>query len=405
MLPDIDKALLNKIVSGNATSEEIKRFNKYLETLDSQQYSKFLDEYETMFSSYSFDDESAESRWLTLLDRITYYENKLKGNKKTSKTPSKTVWISIAAVLLIVSSFLFYFNHHLFTNHPTGKLVNNIQAKNDIEPGKNRAILKLHDGSSFDLENLDDGMIINQPQFTVTKTQDGQLVYQTKEIETAENLSAYNILETPKGGQFQILLPDGTSVWLNASSKLKFPTQFSGQERKVELSGEGYFEVAKNKEKPFIVSTEKEVIKVLGTHFNVNSYEDETFSRTTLVEGKVKVSMAQQSDKPSSSALLSPGQQSIINKTGMRVLDVAAQDAIAWKNGDFMFNDERIESVMRTLARWYNVEIIYQIPLNEIKIWGSISRFKNISEVLNVIELTELVKFKIEGRRIYVMKA
>src|SRR5690606_94907 len=231
----------------------------------------------------------------------------------------------------------------------------------------------------------------------------GSLSYQIQDAEKITKLNSYNILETPRGGQYKLLLPDGTSVWLNSSTTIRFPVEFAGMERRIELSGEAYFEVTPNKAKPFIVVTPEEEVEVLGTHFNVSAYPDE-LSRTTLVEGKVKVSLQEAKGRGASSVILLPGQQGIVTNNGINLQSVTIEDAVAWKNGNFMFNDEEISSVMRKIARWYDVEIVYADPVHQIKIWGSLSRFKDISEVLQVIELTKLVKFKVEGRRVYVMK-
>src|SRR5690606_5206348 len=173
-------------------------------------------------------------------------------------------------------------------------------------------------------------------------------------------------------------------------------------ERRVELQGEAYFEVVTNKNKPFIVTTEKETVKVLGTEFNMSAYPDDKSSSTTLLGGKIEVSPRKDANLVK---VLRPGQQSIVYGDGIRIQQVDTNEAVAWKNGEFMFNRESIESVMRKIARWYDVEIIYEKPIgDDVKIWGTVSRFDDISEVLKFIERTKTVYFEVEGRKVYVMK-
>jgi len=208
-----------------------------------------------------------------------------------------------------------------------------------------------------------------------------------------------NTVSTPKGGQFKIILPDGSLVWLNADSQLKFPSAFIGADRKVELEGEAYFEVAKNKSLPFKVITRKEEIEVLGTHFNVNSYGEEETSSIALLEGKVKVAISS-----TDFDFLAPGQQAVVKNGSMTIHPVNLSEAVAWKNGEFMFNDENMKSVMQKIARWYDIEMVLAPQLENISIWGTVSKYEDIREVLKVIEMTGSVHFKIEGRRIYVTK-
>ncbi len=312
-------------------------------------------------------------------------------------------WIKyVAAAILLIGLGIYFYPRSLDNNT---QLISH--QSEDLKPGGNEATLTLADGSSIVLNDKGVGTIAEQGGIIVTKTADGQVLYSIKEIENIGNSAEpqYNTISTPRGGQYQVILPDGTHVWLNASSSLKYPVQFVGDTRSVTFNGEGYFEVAKNVDMPFKVTTQKEVIEVLGTHFNINSYTDEIISRTTLVEGKVKVSRVSGLDNHTTDyKVLSPGQQSVIQHGEVEVIDVNIHETMAWKNGEFMFNMENIETVMRKIARWYDVEVIYQSPVEQEYIWGSVSRFKNISEVLKVIEMTGSVHFKVEGRRIYVSK-
>jgi ferric-dicitrate binding protein FerR (iron transport regulator) len=202
------------------------------------------------------------------------------------------------------------------------------------------------------------------------------------------------------GGQYQLLLPDGSKVWLNSGSSIRFPTAFIGKERVVELKGEAFFDIKENKKMPFIVRTNNSMdIKVLGTQFNVMAYEDEKSINTTLLEGSVQIL------KETGSTYLEPGQAAVLNKGSgkIKVAPADIEDAVAWKNGYFIFSNENIESIMRKVSRWYNVEIEYQGNLNNKDFVGTISRDKNISELLKMLELTGAIHFRIEGRRVTVM--
>jgi ferric-dicitrate binding protein FerR (iron transport regulator) len=339
--------------------------------------------------------------------------------------------ITAAAVIFIVLTCGIYF----YLNKPINSQIaiqKSQPKKNDIAPGSNKAILTLADGSKISLSDVANGEIAKQAGISITKTSNGQLIYSiadSQPVEGVSQLEVYNTIETPKGGQYQINLPDGSKVWLNAASSLRFPTKFKGKERKVELSGEAYFEIAHitliSQESrtgakiesgaegmPFKVISGNQIVEVLGTHFNINAYSDEPSIRTTLLEGSVRVSLNSPSGEgldKNFSKLLMPGQQSKVNKM-IKVFNVDTQEAIAWKNGYFMFNNENIESVMRKVSRWYNVDIEYQGNISQKALWGSLSRFKNLSELTDMLELTGSVHFKIvpgdtseKERRIIVM--
>jgi ferric-dicitrate binding protein FerR (iron transport regulator) len=308
----------------------------------------------------------------------------------------KRVWYSTAAaVLVLLSAGLFYFNR---STDPVIVKTEIPRFKNDITPGNNKAILTLDDGSKIDLDDAKTGILASESNIDIKKTGAGQLEY-TAAAQSTKTVK-YNILSTPMGGEYQLILPDGSKVWLNSASTLRFPTAFVGSERVVELKGEAYFEVAKNSKMPFLVRTNNAMdIKVLGTQFNVMAYDDEKNINTTLIEGSVEVL------KGSGKTKLKPGQEAVLNK-GSGNIKVSAADleqAIAWKNGYFIFSNENIESIMRKVSRWYNVDVIYQGNLSNKDFVGTISRNKNISELLKMLELTGAVNFSIDGRRITVM--
>ncbi|AOM78513.1 FecR family protein [Pedobacter steynii] len=278
---------------------------------------------------------------------------------------------------------------------------------NDIGIGGNRAVLTLTDGRKISLTDAANGTIAEESGIKVTKTRDGQLLYILSGKQSAQKQSGNNTITTPKGGQYQVILPDGTKVWLNAASSLVYPNTFSATERKVVLKGEAYFEVAKQfpKKTPFIVLTDRAKVEVLGTHFNVNAYDNEPFTKTTLLEGKVCVSYPETPH----AMVLNPNQQAWNDKktnlnTPIRVIRVDPEYDVAWKKGWFMFNDESIESIMRKIARWYDVEVVYEGRTTAQQVFGgTVNRFENVSKVLEMLELTNAVHFKIEGRKITVM--
>ncbi|MBC8988022.1 FecR family protein [Pedobacter sp. N36a] len=306
---------------------------------------------------------------------------------------------SVAAILMVAGLFYCFFR----SEHPT---VNTIAHLQDVSPGANKAVLTLANGKKISITDAKDGELARQSGISIKKTADGQLVYSVYDASPAGKNPIYNTIETPRGGQYQVILPDGTKVWLNAASSLKYPTTFSGlANRKVELSGEAYLEVAKNRAFPFIVKTLQQEVEVLGTHFNVNSYSDEEAIKTTLLEGAVLVHL-NKDQSGQKDIRLAPGQQSAIYKAGSATVAVVdVNDAIAWKKGYFEFTNENVYQIMRKVARWYDVEVIYQgeIPLSTME--GTMSRFQNVSKILDIMQSTGLLKFKIEGRKIYVSKA
>ncbi|WP_316792200.1 FecR family protein [Pedobacter frigoris] len=333
--------------------------------------------------------------------------------RKAKLWSSGTFRIAIAAAVAIILLGVYFFNT---TSQPAKIKSENPVLVNDVKAGGNKALLTLADGRRIVLTDAVNGELAKQAGVRITKTKDGQLVY-TVENTGHETKPEYNTIETPRGGQHIVNLPDGSIVVLNAASSLKFPTTFSSfQERKVELSGEAYFEISKDKAHPFVVKTNGQEVKVLGTHFNINSYADEGVVRTTLLEGSVRVisllsSRANAKDPDPSelgmtnSIMLRPNQQSMVTTNGnIKVQTVDTEDVVAWKNGLFIFNDESLESIMRKVSRWYDVEVVYQDKLPRVSFLGALSRSKNLSALINILEESGEVHFKIQGRRIVVMK-
>jgi transmembrane sensor len=316
------------------------------------------------------------------------------------QTETKTIrlWprIVAAATILLFLSFGAYFLLHKNTS-------NQQVAQNqihDIAPGSNKAILTLANGKTIILNNAKNGLLSKQGS-SIVKSANGEVIYQQVSNETQNTEVTYNSITIPRGAEYQVVvLPDGSNVWINAASSLRYPTAFSGNERKVELTGEAYFEVTHNPAKPFMVSTNSQTVEVLGTHFNINAYTDEPAVKTTLLEGKVKVTAT----ADNAMRILLPGQQAALNSNSFTVNPAETEEAVAWKNGRFMFEGDNIQHIMRTISRWYNVDIAYSGQIPDDSFSGGTSRFKNVSEVLNIFQLTGKVRFKIEGRKITVSK-
>ncbi|SET59083.1 FecR family protein [Hymenobacter actinosclerus] len=266
-----------------------------------------------------------------------------------------------------------------------------------LEPGRNQALLTLADGRTVRLADAGPGLLAQQGGRQVRQTAPGELSYQGAASNSAADSLLRNTVRTPRGGQYQLQLPDGSRVWLNADSRLAFPVAFGRRRRVVQLTGEAYFEVAKDAARPFEVEAGTARVTVLGTHFNVQAYPDEPAPVTTLLEGAVRLHQG------AAQVLLRPGQQGRPRPDGtIAVRAVDASSAVAWKEGRFVFDDEPLEGIMRQVARWYDVQVRYEGQLSNKNFHGSISRFREASDVLHLLELTGAVHFTTEGRRITV---
>ncbi len=318
---------------------------------------------------------------------------------KLSRATVLLRWAAAAVVLLALGSVIYLYSG--------GKSLFQKQRSyaSDAAPGSNKAILVLANGQKISLSDINNGDVAKEAGLSITKTADGQLVYNIVDDKSsgATKEDTFNSIETPKGGVWQIKLPDGSSVWLNAASSLTYPISFAkGKKRMVELKGEAYFEVSKDKDHPFVVKTAKQEVEVLGTSFNINSYADESEVKTTLLEGSVKIMPYLAGQQPD---ILKAGEQATLNEKGMNIKEVDAEESIDWKNGYFMFNNERQENIMRKIARWYNVQVEYaDASAKDVMYYGSISRFENVSKVLRKFEQTGEVRFEINKNKITVYK-
>jgi ferric-dicitrate binding protein FerR (iron transport regulator) len=302
-------------------------------------------------------------------------------------------WLKYAAAIFVICGVGAYW--WMAKRNPKDSFANNTtESLAQIKPGGDRAVLTLADGRTINLDSAANGNIANQGSVQVRKLTNGQIAYNISG--TRDEKVLWNKINTPKGGQYQLTLPDGTKVWLNAASSLRFPTTFSGNERRVDLTGEGYFEVAHSADKPFYVSVGSTEVKVLGTQFNVMAYDDEEAKQITLLQGSVVVNEASQATK------LMPGQQARV-AAGINVADnVDLEQVVAWKNGTFVFGESMsVEEAMRQIARWYDVDVVFRHKANG-HIGGSVPRNANISDVLKILELTGVVKFEVVGRKVIV---
>jgi transmembrane sensor len=342
------------------------------------------------FKAYNTFD--TDKKWAELKQQLQPEHTNKNSNKK--RQPIK-LWLRISAV----AAAMFIIVGIGLVLQKENQNVKNV-FHNDIPAGINSATLTLDNGKKIILSNANSGQLASEAGILITKSADGEVIYSIKnQTEAAANKT--HTLETTNGQTYRLQLPDQSKVWLNAASSIKFPVSFAGlKNRKVELTGEAYFEISKDKEHPFIVKTIQQEVQVLGTHFNINSYEDKQNTTTTLLEGSVKITNENKKEQ-----LLKPGETALVNNTANILVSPAdIKSAMAWKNGDFRFNEERIDEVMLKISRWYDIEVTYHGPISKEKFSGKISRNKNISEVLNMLSYSNAVKFIVEGRRVTVMQ-
>lgn len=307
-------------------------------------------------------------------------------------------WIypaAAAAILLVIVGITAVFRHFRSTQQPIA--VYTPLPAHGVLPGSNKATLTLADGSTITLDSTGNGALARQGNVQIVQVDSGQLAYKANGNSTSGSLQ-YNTLSIPRGGQFRIILPDGTKVWINAASSLSYPTAFTGSDRTVQLTGEAYFEVAAMPGKPFHVKVNNMDIQVLGTHFNVMAYTEEAAIKTTLLEGAVKVNAG------GKQTMLRPGQQLRMDQQGqLAVMDnVDVDEIVAWKNGYFQFYHEKLPGVLRQISRWYDVDIAYEGGIPDREFGGKISRNSSIEDVLKILALSK-VHFKIENKKIIVI--
>ena len=384
--------LIEKYLAGAATEDEKAAVNHW--------YQSYQDADVEIFTSEVNSKEQTELRIKErLLASIREYKN------ETGKGMNKW-WLRYAAAILLFGTAIYF-----FIGYKNDKKQDTVIAKTQVDktekivPGGNKALLTLADGSTIILDSAANGLLSQQGGIKVQKLNNGLLAYSINGKLVTENDQAfYNTITTPRGGQYQVTLSDGTKVWLNAASSIHFPVVFTGSERKVEITGEAYFEVAKNKAMPFKVTAGSSEVEVLGTHFNINSYTDEPSIKTTLLEGMVKVTVpVLGASQPAE--FLQPGQQAAINKQGRIsvIKNADLEEAVAWKNGRFQFKSADLKSILRQISRWYDADIEYKGNV-DMHFSGQLPRNDNVNKVFEKLALTGEVNFMVEGKKIIVSK-
>ena len=393
--------LFKKYLENKCSPEELRLLLKEFDVEDSKDLlrSFISQELENEHEIEYLNKEELEN---SLTGSFNAIKTKLDSEKINIVAPGlpliKKTWFRLAAAAVFVLAAI---GAYLLVNQSPVEppVANNQHLTNDILPGGNKAVLTLSNRSDIILESVSNGTIFQDGDTEISKSGDGQLVYNSLEEKPAQAL--YNTVTTPRGGQYQLLLADGSRIWLNSASSIRFPVSFTGDIRIVEVSGEAYFEVAKNASMPFKVEVDgKKEIEVLGTHFNTNSYVDEGSIKTTLLEGSVKVT----SLKTKESKLITPGQQAQVNTNGqIAIIKNADLDkVIAWKNGYFNFNEADTRKVMQFLSRWYDVDVVYEGAVPQREFGGEIEKNLKLSQVLKILEKNDL-HFRLEGKKLFVL--
>ncbi len=402
MLPDKKRLiyLFHRYFQDTINDTEAKELVAYIRRSSDQELLK--DQIIQVFKEVTAEDDSNEVDWESMFDDIIKKTPKKLSAKKTY------IWRRIAAAIFILAAGGLAFQF-LVKQDPSKKYTTQAPLKQtDVLPGSNKALLTLANGRAIRLTDSGKGKLAAQGNVNILNTGQGLLSYQVDpdagKVQNESRLQ-YNTLTTPRGGQFQLTLADGTRVWLNAASAIRYPIAFLGNKRVVEISGEAFFEVAKDPSKPFLVKRGDLKIKVLGTAFNVNAYENESALKVTLLEGSVKVAKHGRH-----SAILKPGQQAIIDTSSTEkalklIAHADVEKVVAWKDGLFVFHNDDLGHIMRKLGRWYDVEVNYENNnIISSHLTGAIRRQVPLSEVLKMLELAGGAHFKIAGRKIIVSK-
>ena len=300
-----------------------------------------------------------------------------------------------AAVIVMILAGIYALNHRQKSQQT---IAANKPVVRDFAPGSNKVILTLSNGNKVELNDAKKGKVADESGTLINKTADGQISYAKQEgADHLKNQQLFNTAATPRGGQYQLVLSDGTRVWLNAASSVKYPVEFSGQERKIELTGEAYFEVAHDQKRPFRVVSNGQVVEVLGTHFNINAYDNEQAVKTTLLQGSVRVIAG------ANSKMIKPGEQAQLKRGQVTVEDVDTDEAVAWKNGFFNFNDADVGTVMRQLTRWYDLEVKYEGDIPQRQFTGEISRNITARQMLDILSFKK-IHYRIDGNTIVITR-
>jgi len=384
--------LLEKYFNNTINSRDCGELLKYIEQADPELFSEMIDRLVR-------DKEDGPVFKEIQANKVYDF---IKSDPRFKVSPHKLYhkgWFRIAAVLIISLSLTCYLVNTKKAGFSSAGRIADVNTKDIVVPGGNKAILTLSTGKKIVLGQAGAGQLAKESGVEIEKTKKGEIIYKALSDVARSGAAVFNTIETPRGGEYQVILPDGTRVWLNAASSLSYPTVFNSHTRDVRLTGEAYFEVAKNKNMPFHVHVNGSTIQVLGTSFNITSYADENDLTATLLIGSVRVL------KNGHQALLQPGQQAVIDRFSGQIVISSADisEVMAWKNGYFLFRDEDIKSIMKKIARWYDIEVEYRGDVEGQKFGGTFYRSKSFKELLHYLEKLGSLHFKIEGRRIIVM--
>jgi ferric-dicitrate binding protein FerR (iron transport regulator) len=404
--------LFDQYIGDSASAEELEELKLFLNNPSYEETAKnhllsLLRVTEPMAAA-------SEDRLQAVLRKIKEEEPTLRknrdeapGSKMTPKPYSRQLpfirrWWAVAALLIGTAVAVWLL---IRPKTPAPAVAGQKTLRHDRAPGRNVAKLTLADGSSITLDSAHNGFLTQQGNASITKSGDGSLAY--RQAEDGKTVAVYNMLSTPRGGQYRLLLPDGSQVWLNAASSISYPTAFTGEERSVTITGEAYFEIAPNPTMPFHVRVNtpqgQKDIRVLGTHFNVKAYGDETTVTTTLLEGSVQLLDGRQGKSGGAGTILKPGEQGQWRADGTMQVDAHAniEEAVAWKNGLFHFEGADVAEVMRQISRWYDVDVVFKGKLPDAKFEGEITRSSNLTEVFKILQLSN-VHFTVEDKKVIV---
>jgi transmembrane sensor len=383
--------LIARELRGELSVEEQLELGKWLKRSKGNRllHQEFADQQKTSFKIRNYQQTDSEALYQLTLQKIRQQSRPLQTSSRRKFWPR--IAAAAAAVILLGLPLAMY-----LSLAPVKVLQTEINyVHDDIPAGGNKAYITLANGQKIQLSSAKTGVVMNGTSISYA---DQSVVEGYLQALKEGELT----ISTPLGGQYQVTLSDGTVVFLNAGSALKYPAVFGKSARAVTLTGEAYFEVAKDKARPFTVTSENQRLTVLGTHFNISAYHDEPVTETTLLEGAVQVSPLAASD--AETVLLSPGEQSDLRGNNLQLRKADIEEALAWKNGDFIFKEEALESIMRKVSRWYDVQVEFEDEVSKrIILGGMVSRAKNISAILKMIELTKRVKFRVSGRKIIVL--
>ncbi len=378
--------LLKKYLSGDCTVAEINEVDEWFDSMDAVP--------EELVGLSDNQRKLVEDK---IFERILLNIG-VKEQQKSLLIPKKSIsirtilWAAASLILVLGTVLIWRYNAQLNLQSQQAKLHQSVH----IKPGGNRAVLTLGDGSSVELTEAKIGALADQQNVSVVKTAEGELRYKIHARSASADIS-YNKIATPVGGKYSVVLPDGTKAWLNSKSSLRFPTAFKGAERVVQMTGEVYFEVAKNPNQPFKVQSGGTEIKVLGTHFDVMAYNDEVGQKTTLLEGSIQLSSG------NFYQLLKPGQQALVDPSGIKVNHNCDLEAVmAWRNDLFIFKDMEIKEIARQLSRWYDIQVVFRGTPSKIAYTGTISKDVELSELLGMLQFTGL-KYELNRNQLIII--